>query len=40
VDAYGVIHVTGWSGGELPGCTTKGLSDMFLAKFDSSGLRL
>jgi len=40
LDGAGVIHVTGWSRGAFPGCTSLGLSDMFLAKFNSSGLRL
>lgn len=40
LDGAGTIYVTGWSGGELPGCTTVGLKDMFLLKFNPSGLRL
>ncbi len=40
VDAVGNVFVTGMTGGALPGFTSLGGYDVFLAKFDSRGNRL
>jgi len=38
VDSSDYIYVTGYTGGGLEGNTNSGLSDIFLLKFNSSGV--
>jgi hypothetical protein len=39
-DSFGNIYITGSAGGSLDGNTSAGRLDVFLSKFDSTGLRL
>lgn len=40
VDSSGNIYVTGWTGGALNGISNPGGADVFLAKYNKSGVRL